>query len=31
MNYQSNPSHGVIQKIADYFGVLNSDINTTFK
>lgn len=31
MNYRSNPSHGVIQKIADYFGVLKSDIDTTFK
>jgi len=31
MNLRSNPSHGVIQKIADYFGVLKSDIDTTFK
>lgn len=31
MNLRSNPSHGVIQKIADYFGILKSDIDTTFK
>lgn len=31
MNLRSNPSHGVIQKIADYFGVMKSDIDTTFK
>lgn len=31
MNFRSNPSHGVIQKIADYFGVLKSDIDTTYK
>lgn len=31
MNLRSNPSHGVIQKIADYFGVLKSDIDTTYK
>lgn len=31
MNARANPSHGVIQKIADYFGVLKSDIDTTYK
>lgn len=31
MNLRSNPSHGVIQKIADYFNVLKSDIDTTYK
>ena len=31
LNLRSNPSHGVIQKIADYFGVGKSDIDTTFK
>lgn len=31
MNLRSNPSYGVIQKIADYFGILKSDIDTTFK
>src|SRR5699024_4901460 len=31
MNLRSNPSHGVIQKIADYFGVVKSDIDTTYK
>lgn len=31
MNLRSNPSHGVIQKLADYFGVNKSDIDTTFK
>ena len=31
MNLRSNPSHGVIQRIADYFGVLKSDIDTTYK
>lgn len=31
MNLRSNPSHGVIQKLADYFGVKKSDIDTTFK
>ena len=31
MNLRSNPSHGVIQKIADYFNVGKSDIDTTFK
>jgi len=31
MNLRSNPSHGVIQKIADYFGVMKSDIDTTYK
>lgn len=31
MNLRSNPSHGVIQKIADFFGVMKSDIDTTYK
>ena len=31
LNLRSNPSHGVIQKIADYFEVGKSDIDTTFK
>lgn len=31
LNLRSNPSHGVIQKIADYFEVQKSDIDTTFK
>lgn len=31
MNLRSNPSHGVIQKIADYFGVVKSDIDSTYK
>lgn len=31
MNLRSNPSHGVIQKIADYFNVVKSDIDTTYK
>lgn len=31
MNLRSNPSYGVIQKIADYFGILKSDIDTTYK
>ena len=31
MNLRSNPSHGVIQKIADFFGILKSDIDTTYK
>ena len=31
MNLRSNPSHGVIQKIADHFGILKSDIDTTYK
>ncbi|PTI80933.1 transcriptional regulator [Staphylococcus xylosus] len=31
LNLRSNPSHGVIQKIADYFNVLKSDIDTTYK
>ncbi|ENI1325017.1 helix-turn-helix transcriptional regulator [Listeria monocytogenes] len=31
MNLRSNPSHGVIQKIADYFNVLKSDIDSTYK
>ncbi|MBM7132720.1 MULTISPECIES: XRE family transcriptional regulator [Staphylococcus] len=31
LNLRSNPSHGVIQKIADVFGVVKSDIDTTYK
>lgn len=31
LNLRSNPSHGVIQKIADYFGVYKSDIDTSYK
>lgn len=31
LNLRSNPSHGVIQKIADYFNVGKSDIDTTYK
>ncbi|PNZ26160.1 transcriptional regulator [Staphylococcus rostri] len=31
LNLRSNPSHGVIQKIADVFGILKSDIDTTYK
>lgn len=31
MNLRSKPSHGVIQKIADYFEVGKSDIDTTYK
>lgn len=31
LNYRSKPSHGVIQKIADVFGVNKSDIDTTYK
>ena len=31
INLRSNPSHGVIQKIADYFGIMKSDIDTTYK
>lgn len=31
MNLRSNPSHGVIQKIADYFEVPKSEIDTTYK
>lgn len=31
LNHRSNPSHGVIQKMADYFGILKSDIDTTYK
>lgn len=31
LNLRSNPSHGVIQKIADYFGILKSDIDTTYR
>ncbi|WP_330994219.1 XRE family transcriptional regulator [Staphylococcus pseudintermedius] len=31
LNLRSNPSHGVIQRIADVFGVGKSDIDTTYK
>ncbi|MGW7932606.1 helix-turn-helix domain-containing protein [Staphylococcus xylosus] len=31
LNLRSNPSHGVIQKIADAFGVVKSDIDSTYK
>lgn len=31
MNYRSAPSFGVIQKLADYFEVKKSDIDTTFR
>ncbi|MEX2784483.1 XRE family transcriptional regulator [Streptococcus sp. H49] len=31
MNLRSAPSFGIIQKIADFFGVQKSDIDTTFK
>ena len=31
MKSRSAPSFGVIQKLADYFGVKKSDIDTTFK
>lgn len=31
LNLRSNPSHGVIQKISDEFGILKSDIDTTYK
>lgn len=31
LNLRSNPSHGVIQKMADYFNVLKNDIDTTYK
>lgn len=31
LNLRSNPSHGVIQKLADYFGIGKSDIDTTYK
>lgn len=31
LNLRSNPSHGVIQKIADYFGIYKSDIDTSYK
>jgi transcriptional regulator with XRE-family HTH domain len=31
LNYRSKPSHGIIQKIADVFGVHKSDIDTTYK
>lgn len=31
MNLRSNPSHGVIQRIADYFNIPKSEIDTTYK
>lgn len=31
LNLRSNPSHGVIQRIANYFGVMKSDIDSTYK
>ena len=31
MKLRTAPSFGVIQKLADYFGVKKSDIDTTFK
>lgn len=31
LNLRSNPSHGVIQKIADVFRIVKSDIDTTYK
>lgn len=31
MNFRSIPSHGVIQKMADYFKVSKCDIDTTYK
>lgn len=31
MNLRSNPSHGVIQKIADVFEIAKSDIDTTYR
>ncbi|MBR9312084.1 helix-turn-helix transcriptional regulator, partial [Staphylococcus aureus] len=31
LNLRSNPSHGVIQRIADVFEVGKSDIDTTYK
>lgn len=31
LNLRSNPSHGVIQKIADVFEIVKSDIDTTYK
>lgn len=31
MNLRSNPSHGVIQRISDYFQVPKSEIDTTYK
>ncbi|UNB47629.1 XRE family transcriptional regulator [Staphylococcus coagulans] len=31
LNLRSNPSHGVIQKIADVFDIVKSDIDTTYK
>lgn len=31
MNLRSNPSHGVIQRIANFFGVLKTDIDSTYK
>lgn len=31
LKLRSNPSHGVIQRIADYFEIAKSDIDTTYK
>lgn len=31
LNLRSKPSHGVLQKIADAFGIGKSDIDTTYK
>ncbi|NQX57542.1 helix-turn-helix domain-containing protein [Paenibacillus qinlingensis] len=31
LKYRSKPSHGIIQKIADVFGIHKSDIDTTYK
>ncbi|AYG01209.1 helix-turn-helix domain-containing protein [Lactococcus allomyrinae] len=31
LKLRSRPSHGVIQKMADVFGVAKSDIDTTYK
>lgn len=31
LNLRSNPSHGVIQRISDVFGIMKSDIDTTYK
>lgn len=31
LNLRSNPSHGVIQRIANYFGVMKSDIDSTYR
>ncbi|MEN3133804.1 XRE family transcriptional regulator [Bacillus albus] len=31
LNYRAKPSHGVLQKIADTFGIRKSDLDTTFQ